>query len=151
MFCKIVRVEMKTQVCPVSSCIYISPCGKCKHKELTEENVSPETIAEIKGIKPYLVKTKITEARERIKIGIVSKKFADFIKDNKLQSVNKVEDTNYQGVLLDVLSLPKEYHHTFLDNAVFNSWKLRQKIEINMSDVLNTLLTLQKDYHEFKN
>jgi hypothetical protein len=146
-----VRVEIKSQVCPVSSCIYISPSGKCRHKELSEESVDAEKIAEIKELKPYIVKAKITAARERIKIGILSQHFADYIKDNKLQSVNKVEDTNYDSVLLDVLRLPKEYHNTFLDIKTFNSWKLRQKIEISMSDVLNTLLTLQKDYHEFKN
>lgn len=144
MFCPLVKIEIKKDTCGVL-CIYKGVGNKCFHKELTADDIAAERIAEIKGMKPYVVKDKITSSKHRIRLGLLISSYIEYIVDNKFQVVNKHEDTTYESVLVDILELPKEFYSAFLNESIFAKWKARQKIEIDLSDFLQILFTLKKE------
>src|SRR6476620_1771628 len=114
MFCPLESLELKTETCPARTCIYKSQAGKCGHEELTGDNVTVYDIAEIRGEKPYKVKSAAASGKQANTLGVTVARYADFIRASfpaqGVQTVNTEQDTHVNRVLQNTFNLHPHQH-----------------------------------------
>lgn len=144
MFCPIESVELKTESCPARTCIYKGQAGKCGHADLTGDNVTVYDIAEIRGEKPYKVKSAAASGKQSITVGVTIGRYADYVRNSfpvtGVQVVNKEQDTHVNRVLQNTFNLHPHQHQYFWDSERFESWRNRLGLSITLQDVRQALL-----------
>ena len=144
MWCPLESIELKTDTCTARTCMYKGQGGRCGHAELTGDNVTVYDIAEIRGEKPYKVKSAAASGKQAITVGVTISRYADYIKASfptyGNQIVNKEQDTHVNRVLQNTFNLHPHQHQYFWDSERFESWRQRLGLSITLQDVRQALL-----------
>lgn len=156
MFCPLERIELKTNTCPISKCMYKDTIGQCQHDLLTTDHVSAQEIADVKQLKLYKVKADASQAKEMITKGLIANRYSDFVKDSfqtagpvqnseVAQTVNGVEDAQIRKVLLNVFGLSKYQQDKFLDETRFEAWATRSRIDVEFDELKTALVAVSQN------
>lgn len=154
MFCPIVRVDLKTSVCPARSCMYKNSAHGCAYEELTADDVNAATLATVKGEKLYKVKALATAAKENIQLGLVVMKYADYIQtsfpsllsDNKAQgrqTVNEGKDSTRE-LLNSLFGLSEYQQEKFLCPERYSTWAKRHNLSLEFHALWEGLIRAGK-------
>jgi hypothetical protein len=151
MFCHMIQAELTVSVCP-AKCQYKTATGGCGFTELTEDNVEPRTIAELKGEKVYKVKTAINQSVRAIKIGLAVDRYADFVKSSfpalrmryktEAGTVNGI-DSHVSKVLRKVFGLTDNQQTEFWSENRYSGWASRTGSAFTLTDIKEQLATIK--------
>lgn len=153
MFCPIERLELKTSACPANRCMYKDTIGQCQHDLLTSDQVSAQEIAEVRQLKPYKVKADSVQSKDMIMKGLIALRYSDFVKDSfptnagvqkaeVAQTVNEVEDAQVRKALFAVFGLSEYQQDKFLDEARFEAWATRSRVEVEFDELKTALMAV---------
>jgi hypothetical protein len=144
MFCPLETIEMRVDTCPAKACMYKGVGGQCKHAELTSDTIGILDIADVRGEKPYKVKSAAASAKQAITVGVTIGRYADFIKASfpraGSQTVNDEQDRHIGRVLENTFGLHPHQHKHFWDAERFEAWKTRLGLALTLQEVRQALL-----------
>lgn len=156
MFCPLTKIELKTNYCVSTSCMYKGVDKKCHHEILTQDTVTPQTIAIVKGVKPYKAKALVNEARAAIEIGLIALRYSEYISDSfpvtpeseKLsaaQTVNAVKDSTKE-LLKSLFGLSVYQQSKFLDAKRYSAWATRHSVSLEFHSLWEGLIKVGRRY-----
>lgn len=149
MFCPLARLELKINHCPAHKCIYQSSAKTCEFDALTAEDITAQTIAEIKSVKTYKVKQEANNGRDSILKGVAILQYSNFIRDSfpnvaedssgaSAQTVNGAED-RISEVLESVFGLSQYQQQKFWDEERYSVWAKRSQVVYSIKDLRDAL------------
>lgn len=156
MFCPLIKIELKTDYCVSKSCMYKGADKKCHYEVLTQDVVTPQTLAEVKGIKLYKAKALVNEAKTDIEIGLIALRYSEYISDSfpvipeteKLivaQTVNAVKDSTKE-LLKSLFGLSVYQQSKFLDAKRYSAWATRHSVSLEFHSLWEGLIKVGRRY-----